>query len=135
MTRTIHPPRRRARTVLGCAVLAASTALAGCADQSDQIAPSYVSPSMFTAMNCQQLGDEAHRVSSRASHAIAEQDRRASNDATATAISLILFWPAAFFIKGDGQSAAEVARLKGEMQAIEHANTARNCGIQFQTGA
>jgi hypothetical protein len=31
-------------------------------------------------------------------------------------MALVLFWPAAFTIKGDGQTAAELARLKGERQ-------------------
>lgn len=48
-----------------------------------------------------------------------------------TTVSLILFWPAAFFLKGDGAAAAEVARLKGEMQAIEQVNRVKNCGIKF----
>ena len=47
---------------------------------------------------------------------------------------LILFWPAIFFVGGDKGSAAEVGRLKGEMQAIEQANLAKSCGIQFQQG-
>jgi hypothetical protein len=34
-------------------------------------------------------------------------------------------------MKGDGAQAAEVGRLKGEMQAIEHASIAKNCGIAF----
>jgi hypothetical protein len=49
-------------------------------------------------------------------------------------VSLVLFWPAIFFVGGDNASAAEVARLKGEMQAIEQANIAKNCGMQFQRG-
>lgn len=44
----------------------------------------------------------------------------------------MLFWPALFFIKGEGASAAEVARLKGEMEAIEHASRMKKCGIEFQ---
>jgi hypothetical protein len=44
---------------------------------------------------------------------------------------VVLFWPALFFIKGDGAQAAEVARLKGEMQALETANALKNCGIRF----
>lgn len=48
-----------------------------------------------------------------------------------TTVSLVLFWPAAFFMKGDGADAAEVARLKGEMQAIERVNSVKKCGIVF----
>ena len=84
--------------------------LSACADKSAEIAPSYVSPQLYQSMTCRQLGEEAQRVSARAGQAVA----------------------AAFLIKGDGQSAAEVARLKGEMQAIEQANVAKKCGITFR---
>jgi hypothetical protein len=39
-----------------------------------------------------------------------------------TGAAIVLFWPAAFFVKGDGQNAAELARLKGEFEAIEQAS-------------
>ncbi len=51
-----------------------------------------------------------------------------------TTIGVVLFWPSLFFIGGDKGNAAEVARLKGEMQAIEQANVSKNCGMQFKAG-
>ena len=48
-------------------------------------------------------------------------------------VGLVLFWPALFFIKGDKQSAAELARLKGELDAIQQASIMHNCGITVQT--
>lgn len=113
------------------AVLGAAMILSACADKSHEIAPSYVSPNNFAPMSCTQLRSEAAAVSARAQVAMAAQDKKADNDAAATAIGAILFWPALFMIKGDGASAAEVARLKGEMQAIEAVNRSRNCGISF----
>ncbi len=44
-------------------------------------------------------------------------------------------WPAAFFVKGDGPAAAELARLKGEFEAIEQASIQKNCGLKFQRAA
>jgi hypothetical protein len=46
-------------------------------------------------------------------------------------VELVLFWPALFFIKGDGADAAEVARIQGEMQPIEQLNRMKNCNIVF----
>lgn len=111
--------------------LVAVTTLAACADKSASIAPTYVPPMMFQSLSCQQLGQEAQRISAGARQAVEVQDRKADNDAAATAVSLLLFWPAAFMIGGDGDSAAQVARLKGEMVAIEQANTHKNCNIRF----
>lgn len=59
------------------------------------------------------------------------QDQQAGQDTAAMAVGLIVFWPAMFFARGDGAKAAEVARLKGEMKAIEDASKAKGCGIQF----
>ncbi len=48
-----------------------------------------------------------------------------------TGVALVLFWPAALFMKGDGADAAEVARIKGEMQSIEQVNRIKKCDIVF----
>ena len=60
------------------------------------------------------------------------QDEKATNDAVATGVGAVLFWPSLFFIKGDGQTAAELGRLRGEFEAIEQASIQKNCGMRFQ---
>ena len=40
-----------------------------------------------------------------------------------------------FIPLGDGQAAAELARLKGQMEALEQASVQKNCGIQFRQQA
>ena len=72
-------------------------------------------------------------VSARAIAASGVQQKKADNDAIAVGVGMVLFWPALFFAKGDGASAAEVARLKGEMRAIEAASIKNNCGIRIET--
>lgn len=52
-----------------------------------------------------------------------------------TTVGVIVFFPTLFFVKGDGASAAEVARLKGEMEAIDTANIKKKCGLQFKPAA
>lgn len=114
------------------AALAASVLLSGCATNPNQISAAYVSPVLYENLTCQQLAAEAQRVSNAAAVATGQQSNQATKDAVMTTVSLVLFWPAVFFIGGDKQNAGEVARLKGEMQAIEQANISKNCGIQFQ---
>jgi hypothetical protein len=109
----------------------AGTLIAGCATESADIAASYVSPMQYQNLSCSQLTQEAQRVSTRVAQVSARQDEKASSDAGAMAIGMILFWPALFLLDGDEESASEVARLKGEMDAIEQANIQKNCGIQF----
>lgn len=111
--------------------LAAVSMLAACATPPKDIAPAYVSTGLYENLSCAQLRREAEGVSQRAAVAYGKQEKNRNQDAAMTGVSIILFWPAAFFLKGDGADAAEVARLKGEMQAIEQVNRVKGCGIQF----
>ena len=94
--------------------IVASTAvavlLAGCATPPKDIAPAYVSTGLYENLNCDQLRSEAEGVSARAAAAFGKQNQNRGRDAAMTTVSLVLFWPAAFFLKGDGADAAEVAR-------------------------
>lgn len=119
---------------LWSAVLIAA-AVAGCASSSDKIAASYVSPLQYQNYTCQQLAEEAQRISSRASVVSGVQDQKATNDAIATGVAIVLFWPAAFLVGGNDQTTAELARLKGEFEAVERASIQKNCGHQFRHGS
>ena len=50
----------------------------------------------------------------------------------ATTAAVIIFWPAAFLVGGDKQTAAELGQMKGQLVAIEQASIAKKCNIQFQ---
>jgi hypothetical protein len=113
-------------------LLVAGLALAGCASKSNEIAPSYVSPVMYQNYSCQQIAMEAQNVSAHAAEVAGAQDQKRTNDQIATGVAVVVFWPAAFLVGGDGQAAAELARLKGTMQALEQASVMKNCGIKFQ---
>jgi hypothetical protein len=110
----------------------AAAALAGCASKSTEIAPSYVSPVMYQSYTCQQIAQESQNVAAHAAEVSGAQDQKRTNDQIATGVAIVVFWPAAFFVGGDGQAAAELARLKGQMQALEQASVLKNCGIQFR---
>jgi hypothetical protein len=114
---------------------AAAVLLAGCASRSSEISASYVSPVTYQNYTCQQLGLEAQAVSARAATVSGAQDQKRTNDSIATGVAIVVFWPAAFFVSGDGPVAAELANLKGQMVAIEQASIQRNCGISFQRSA
>ena len=110
----------------------AAIALSACAQKSEKIPATYVSPTQYQSFSCRQLRDEADRVSQRAAQVMGVQDKRANNDAGIVAVSAIVFWPAVFFVKGNREGAAEVANLKGQMVAIQDANVQKSCGIEFQ---
>jgi hypothetical protein len=109
--------------------------VAGCASKSSDISASYVSPIMYQSHTCQQLAQEAQGVSSRAAQVSGAQDSKRTSDAVATGVAIVIFWPAAFLVGGDGPTASELAQLKGQMVAIEQASIQKNCTIAFQRTA
>jgi hypothetical protein len=109
-----------------------ATVGAGCASRSDDVAAAYVSPVAYQSYSCSQLSMEAQRVSSVAAAAAGTQDSQRTKDAVATTAAVVIFWPAAFFVGGDNAKTAELARYKGEMQAIEAAAIQKKCGITFR---
>jgi hypothetical protein len=114
-------------------VLAAYVAGAGCAKRSQDVAAAYVSPLQYEQYTCSQLAAEASRVSQRAGELSGVQDSKRTNDKIATAAAVIVFWPAAFFVGGDDAQTAELARLKGEFDAIQEVSIKKSCGIRFQS--
>jgi hypothetical protein len=117
------------RTVL---LLAVAGVLAACASKPEDITATYVSPVIYENYSCEELSIEAQRISSRAASMAGVQEKKATNDAVAVGVGVVLFWPALFFIKGNGATEAEVANLKGHMDAIEQASIQKKCGFEFQ---
>ncbi len=105
---------------------------ASCASSSSDIRASYVSPLQYQSYTCKQLGEEAERISTRAIEAAGTQDSRRTQDAVVTTVGVVVFWPLLFAVKGDGQNAAELGRLKGELETIEKVSIQKNCGIVFK---
>jgi hypothetical protein len=110
---------------------AAGALLAGCASNADSIKAAYVSPMSYQQYNCTQIGAEAERLSRRVSEVSGAQNQKATNDAVVTGVALVVFWPAAFMLSGDGPTAAELSRLKGEMETLEQVSIQKSCNIQF----
>jgi hypothetical protein len=113
------------------AVIAAAMA-ANCAKSSNQISAAYVSPYQFENLSCAQVVDEARRLSARAAQAAGIQDEKATRDAVATTVAVVVFWPALFFIGGNDQQTAELARLRGELEALEQVSNRKKCGVKFE---
>ena len=113
-------------------VAACSLVIASCAKDADQVGAIYVSPITYESYTCPQLAEEAQRISSRAAQAAGVQEQKATNDKVAMGVGLVIFWPALFFTKGNDENTAELARLKGQIDAVEQASIKKKCGITFQ---
>ncbi len=113
-----------------CAILAvvACTGLvmAGCAQRPDAVSGSYVSSLQYQSYSCDQLAAELARINARAAEVAGVQQKAATTDAVSLGAGLVLFWPAMFFMIG-GDRAEELARLKGEIEAIEQTAIQKEC--------
>jgi len=111
-----------------CTVVSASVILASCASSPDKISASYVSPIQYSGLTCLQLRQEMMRVSRKVQEVAGIQQSEATKDTVALTAGLILFWPALFFMMGTDKK-DEIARLKGEYEAIETASIRNDCAF------
>ena len=110
--------------------------LTACATQPDNIAASSVSTLQYQGYSCKQLGLELDRVERKANTLYHSLDKKAGDDSAQMAVGMILFWPTLFFLEGgDGPEAAEYARLKGELEALETVSIRKKCGLAFPSAA
>jgi len=114
------------KNIAKCALLISGLLLSACAKSPDNIVASSVSPVLYQNLDCNSLNVEAHRINDRLNQLTGRQREAATQDSTLTAVSLILFWPAAFFI-GNEDHEAEISRLRGEAEAVSYAALSKNC--------
>lgn len=96
-------------------------ALSACASRPESIAASYVSHEKYAANDCTQLSTYLSDARSQLQKVSAMQDSKANMDAATVFFVLV---PAS---KLSGDHAADVARMKGEVEAIETAQVKRGC--------
>jgi hypothetical protein len=105
-------------------LLAIATALvvSACAKSPESIAPSYVSEVGFQSWNCNQLGEESNRLSAALSRASAQQENARTNDT----VGVLLIGLPVSSLSGDN-IAPEIARLKGETEAVRKVSINKSC--------
>ena len=69
-------------------------------------------------------------VSEESNRLFTSLDKKASDDSVQMGLGMILFWPALFFLEGDGPEAAEYAQLKGDFKALRKASIMKNCSVE-----
>lgn len=120
------------KTIGVCSALVmGGTLLAGCASSPGGIEPAHISSSKYGGYSCSSLRAKGRQVSKEAQRVAGKVQDRSTDDALMTGVAIVLFWPAAFFVKGDGPEAEQYAQLIGERQAIEEASKRKGCGIKF----
>lgn len=105
----------------------AASVLLGCSTAAKDIVPIYINPMQYSGYDCNQLRQESIRVNGRVSEMTGKLDKNRENDNLTTTASLIIFWPAVFFLGGTKEQEAEYGRLRGESQALEQAFIQSKC--------
>ncbi len=111
------------------AALVSLSVLSACATAPDRIQASYVSPMQYSGYDCDQIRQELMRVSGRVREVAGAQKRQSNSDAIAMGVGLVVFWPALFFLAGGSDRKEELARLKGDYDALEQVAILKKCPV------
>lgn len=132
--------------------------LAGCAQTSRDVVPSYVSIAQYGGYSCPQLAHEAQRIANRIGHLSGIQDENARHDQVRTAVAaagaataVIGVYTAAgtiadiltyggtavtgaslLSLKGNDAHTTELARLKAEREMVDRVFVRNNCQFRQQ---
>ena len=108
-------------------VVAGSLLTAGCAPAPTDVAPAPVSAAAYSGLSCRQLRDEAIRLNDQVATLTGQQQRKASNDAVAMGVGMVLFWPALFALGASGDVSPQLAQAKGQAEALQAAARQKGC--------
>lgn len=100
--------------------------LAGCSTRAASIKAAYVSPNLYQSFSCNQIHQEKSRLRLKIAEVTGQQDMEATKDAVALTVGLVIFWPALFLMIGEDKK-DELARLKGEYEAVESMAIQKDC--------
>jgi hypothetical protein len=103
--------------------------LAGCGAQPDS---AYMSTSGYMAMDCAQIQTDATVVAARASDLIRARNATATQDQVIFWTGFILFGPVVYLMTDSDEEKAQIADLRQQIDALEQASIAKDCGIAFR---
>jgi hypothetical protein len=104
--------------------VAFAAVVSACAKSPESIAPAYVSELTYQHLTCDQMGQEMLRLTQALATASTAQEQARSGDIA----GVILLGLPVSTLSG-ANIAPEIARLKGEQEAIQRAALTRNCTL------
>ena len=96
--------------------------LAGCAQSPESIRPAYVSPMVYLNWSCPQIFEEQARLTNALATASIQQEQARSNDTAA-----VIFLGLTLASMTGANIAPEIARYKGEQEAVRLAGIHHSC--------
>jgi hypothetical protein len=117
----------RIKTIL---LVTLSFIVISCTSYSKDIEPIHVHLDQYRSLNCEELGHEFGQLFQRRNSLADELDEEAANDQSITAVSAVLFWPAAFALGGNKEQEQEYAQIKGEFDAVIQVGIEKRCNMR-----
>lgn len=111
------------------AAVAAALVLPGCASRPENVTAAHVSSSRYADRTCKSLARELDEVQDALRAQSAKLNDKATQDAVVTGVGVILFWPVLFALGNNAGLEGDVARLKGEEQAIRKQMRDADCEV------
>ncbi len=102
----------------------------GCVPAPENIQGTYVSPHVYGNYSCERVRTELTRIGARVQEVSAAQSAEATTAAVASVAAtaaLLLVAPGFFFMSGGGKHAQELARLKGQVEALRQVAVDKGC--------
>lgn len=117
---------RFTRILMATAVVAVA---AGCssAPKSNEVTAAYVPTSNYKDFTCEQLVAEAEGIRRSVPALASAVDKHRSNQDGVELITWILFWPAAFALDKGEENSGQLAKAKGELEAVTLAMQTKRC--------
>ena len=122
--------KRRCKVLVRSFVSTASVAiLVGCsnAQKASEVSSIRIPIAPYLAMDCTELATEQNRLSREAELLRNRVDDAYASDKNTEIVTWLLFAPAAFFLDGNSEEAAELGAVKGQIEAVREAQQANKC--------
>lgn len=103
-------------------VIAMAAMLAACAKNPDSISAQYISDVTYRPLTCQDLSVESARTNAALARASTQQENARTNDT----VGVLLIGIPVSSLSGDN-IAPEIARYKGELEAINRVQAQKKC--------
>lgn len=101
--------------------------LSACAQGPESISPTYVGDIGYHQRSCDELTEENAALNSRLDEVSGNQRENAMADFVTLSVGLLVFWPALFLLAATKDHKDDIARMKGERDAIQRVSARKQC--------
>ena len=101
--------------------------LTSCASSADSIRAKNISSTVYSDFDCKKIKSELRFLTDEVATLSGKQDEIRRKDQMLGWASALLIWPAALFIKGNGQVAEDLANNKGKLETLKRLADDKDC--------